>query len=223
MKDRIWSMACVGVLAAVLFISGGAFAGSLEPSGPPGPTMHTLRDLFEKLVAIDVKLDGLGSGGGSTAVPKTGQTESYRVGDDGALQKGFVWPDPRFTDHRDGTITDNLTGLMWVQAPHDLDGNSEYQTWNNAIDYCNGLTHAGHSDWRLPNVRELQSLIDYGRYDPALPSGHPFIGIQVASYWSSTSHAELTNPAWTVAMSLGYVASLDKSRYNYVWPVRAGE
>lgn len=223
MVYRHWCMASVGVLAAVLFVSGWAFAGSLEPSGPPGPTMHTLGDLYDKLVVIDVKLDGLDFSGGSTAVPKTGQTESFRVGDDGALQKGFVWPDPRFTDHRDGTITDNLTGLMWVQAPHDLDGNSEYQTWNNAIDYCNGLTHAGHSDWRLPNVREIQSLIDYGRYEPALPSEHPFTGIQSSGYWSGSTNMGTTEAAWSVVTSFGYVASLNKTRFNYVWPVRAGE
>ncbi|NIO68243.1 MAG: DUF1566 domain-containing protein, partial [Anaerolineae bacterium] len=48
---------------------------------------------------------------------------------------------------------------------------------------------SSEGDWRLPNVRELQSLIDYGRQTPALPSGHPFTGVQSSLYWSSTTHA----------------------------------
>lgn len=164
-----------------------------------------------------------GSGGGSGVVPKTGQTTSYRTGDDGDLQKGTAWPDPRFSDHGNGTVTDNLTGLMWVKSPHGLAGNSGSQTWNNAIDFCNGLTHAGHSDWRLPNVRELQSLIDYGRSWHALPSEHPFTGVLSSSYWSSTTNAIYTDLAWYVSLGLGHVLSNLKSDTNFVWPVRAGE
>ena len=47
------------------------------------------------------------------AVPQTGQTTSYEIGDDGDLERGVVWPDPRFTDNANGTVTDNLTGLIW--------------------------------------------------------------------------------------------------------------
>jgi hypothetical protein len=223
MKDKIWGMASVGTLVAVLFVSGLSFAGSLEPAGPPGPTMHTLTEICQKLEAMDSKLDGSDSGEGSTAVPKTGQTTSYSTGDDGDLQKGSAWPDPRFTDHGNDTVTDNLTGLMWVKAPHALDGNAEGQRWNDAIDYCNSLTYASHSDWRLPNVRELQSLIDYGRNSPALPSGHPFTGVQSSGYWSSTTIADYTDDAWFVYLGFGFVHSSSKTLTNYVWPVRAGE
>ena len=48
-------------------------------------------------------------------VPKTGQTTIYAAGDDGALQKGVAWPTPRFTDNDNGTVTDNLTGLIWMK------------------------------------------------------------------------------------------------------------
>lgn len=164
-----------------------------------------------------------GSVEGSTAVPKTGQTKSYRTGDDGDLKKGTAWPVPRFTDHGKGTVTDNLTGLMWVKAPHDLDGNSDRQTWDNAIDFCNGLNHAGHSDWRLPNVRELQSLIDYGRSAPVLPSGHPFTGVQSSIYWSSTTDPGHRGSAWAVHLEYGHTGDGAKASTSYVWPVRAGE
>jgi hypothetical protein len=63
-----------------------------------------------------------------------------------------------FTDNGDGTITDNATGLMWQQSD---DGNT--YDWENALAYAENLTLAGHTDWRLPNAKELQSLVDYTR------------------------------------------------------------
>ena len=159
-------------------------------------------------------------------VPKTGQASGFTAGDDGDLQRGVAWPDPRFTDNSNGTVTDNLTGLMWVKAPHSLSGNSDAMNWHNAIDFCNNLTHAGHSDWRLPNVRELQSLIDYGRsLHVSLPWEHPFIGVQSDDYWSSSSHPEETTMyAWVVHLSIGGVHSGFKSFPDaYVWPVRGGQ
>jgi len=136
-----------------------------------------------------------------------------------------AWPVPRFTDHGNGTVTDNMTGLMWVKAPHSLSSNSVAQTWNNAIDFCNGLTFAGHSDWRLPNVRELQSLIRYGARvgGLALPSGHPFTGVQSDYYWSSSTHADFTDDAWVVYLNYGNVGDGNKASTIYVWPVRAGQ
>jgi hypothetical protein len=163
-----------------------------------------------------------GSEGAKTAVPKTGQTISYDTGDDGDLQKGAAWPSPRFTDGGD-TVTDNLTGLMWIKAPHSLGGNSGAQTYHDAIAFCNGLDHAGYSDWRLPNVRELQSLVTYGYYYPALPSGHPFSGVRSSNYWSSTTHVGYADRAWFVYLHHGNVSVSVKSATCDVWPVRSGE
>ena len=101
-------------------------------------------------------------------VAKTGQTTLSATGDDGDLEKGVAWPSPRFTDNGNGTVTDNLTGLIWLKNAN-ADG---VKTWANALSYCNSLASglAGLSDgsvagdWRLPNVKELHSLIDYGRW-----------------------------------------------------------
>ncbi|MFN2352819.1 MAG: DUF1566 domain-containing protein, partial [Kiritimatiellia bacterium] len=95
---------------------------------------------------------------------------------------------------------------MWVKAPHALSGNGVTMVWNDAIDFCNGLDFAGHTDWRLPNVRELHSLIDY-RNTPALPSGHPFTGVQSDDdyYWSSSTRAVHTASAWLVYLAMGSV------------------
>ncbi len=159
-----------------------------------------------------------------TAVPKTGQTVSYRTGDDGDLETGLAWPNPRFTDLGSGTIQDNLTGLEWVKAPHSLSGNSGATTWNGAIDRCNNLVYAGHSDWRLPSIKELESLVNCGTYYPVLSAGHPFAGVRYYYYWSGTSHANFTDGAWVVSMGDGYVYNSSKANgYNDVWPVRGGQ
>jgi hypothetical protein len=155
---------------------------------------------------------------GVIKLPQTGQNTSYSSGDDGALQKGVSWPSPRFTDNGDGTVTDNLTGLMWAQ-----DANmAGAKTWSNAISYCNDLTHAGYSDWRLPNRKELRSLLDYSKYGPVLPQGHPFTNVQ-SYYWSSTTEASYTDCAWYVGMYDGHVYRDYKSHNYYVWPVRFGD
>jgi hypothetical protein len=159
-------------------------------------------------------------------VAKTGQTTSYRTGDDGDLQKGVAWPSPRFTDNGDGTVKDNLTGLMWAKDANL--GGSMY--WNSAINYANNLTlgsagcGASYTDWRLPNVNELQSLLDLGNAEPALSSGHPFLNVQTYPpkpiYWSSTTVAIRTYEAWRVDEGEFYSGSAPKNVNHYVWPVR---
>lgn len=156
-------------------------------------------------------------------VPKTAQTTTYRSGDDGHLRKGVAWPSPRFTDHGN-TVTDNLTGLMWAKNAN-LPGG--YRTWEGAIDYCNGMNAGagtyGYTDWRLPNVREMQSLINYARSNPALPAVHPFTGVQSAIYWSSSTSADHTGHAWYVSLYYGSVNRDFKTHAHYVWPVRGGQ
>jgi hypothetical protein len=149
------------------------------------------------------------------------------------LQKGVAWPSPRFTDNGDGTVKDNLTGLIWLQDAN-CDG---VMAWSNALAHANGLydgcsdcggadddcglsDDSSAGDWRLPNVKELQSLIDFGEYNPVLPSGHPFTGVQSSDYWSSTTNADITSTAWRVYMSDGSAVSDDKSSGYFVWPVR---
>jgi hypothetical protein len=185
-------------------------------------------------------------------VPKTGQTISYATGDDGDLQKGMAWPDPRFTDNEDGTVTDNLTGLIWLKNANcmntyypsfDNDGivRDGRVTWRHAIDFVAGINSgayqdcgAGHSDWRLPSIRDLQSLIHYGFFNaPPLPDtaglgqwseGDPFYNVQDREYWSSTTFMPTSYFAWYVNLRGGQVHIYDKRiNFNYVWPVRDDE
>jgi hypothetical protein len=180
-------------------------------------------DLVASNICSGVNVFGVVGTLKSAGVPKTGQTMSYRTGDDGDLEKGVASPSPRFTDHGNGTVTDNRNGLMWVKAPHTLSGNTNRQSWGNAVDFCNGLTHAGQSDWRLPNRFELESLLDLSCYAPTLPSGHPFTGVQSIYYWSSSTFAGFTAHAWFVDVGSGLVGNDDRASTLFVWPVRAGQ
>lgn len=156
----------------------------------------------------------------SAALPKTGQTESYRTGDDGAHEKGVAWPDPRFTVQADtNCVRDNLTGLIWARNAN-LEGT---KTWDDAVTYCEELNFGGQTDWRLPNRNELTSLIDCGNCNVALPTNHPFAGARAYYYWSATSSAHDTTGAWCVNMGTGVVDGYSKSMSFFVWPVCGGQ
>ena len=109
------------------------------------------------------EITGTASGGSGAAVEKTGQTTSYATGDDGDLETGVVWPSPRFTDNSDGTVTDNLTGLIWLQ---DADAGDGTETWANALSICNSLATgqqglsdgSSAGDWRLPTDERTAQL-----------------------------------------------------------------
>jgi hypothetical protein len=152
-----------------------------------------------------------GTPGGAAGLPDTGQTtcqdEAGNVvdctsdtcpGQDGAYPTGCP-SEGRFVDNQDGTVTDNCTGLMW-QKDTGNDGNG--LDWCAALTYCENLELAGHDDWRLPNVRELQSIVDYGRFDPAIS---PVFGALSSFYWSSTSLEGASGIAWIVRFSIGFV------------------
>ncbi|MBF0317830.1 MAG: DUF1566 domain-containing protein, partial [Nitrospirae bacterium] len=165
---------------------------------------------------------------GNSFIWSTGQTTSYATGDDGALQRGVAWPSPRFTDNGNLTVTDNLTGLLWMKdagTPTVGSCTGGYMVWQSALNYVtclNTANYLGYTDWRLPNIQERFSLVDRGATST---SGHPFTNIQPDRHgdWSSTSYASNTSFAWVVHMDAGHVFAYDKSYTGYVWPVRSGQ
>ena len=193
---------------------------------------------------------------GPAPVPKTGQTDCYGedgqlrlcwgcyvggecfyTGEDGYWEKGIALPEPRFTINGNGTVTDNLTGLIWMRNANCFG----VREWQEALDDCKGLSAgwcgltdgSAEGDWRLPNRKELFSLIHDGYYHPAVSNtagtgqwsqNDPFTDLQDGYYWSSTTFLASPYDAWPVnmfigAMELTYGA---KGIAHHVWCVRGG-
>jgi len=221
------------ILAACLsfLITTIALAGSIDHSNAPAPTMLTLQELSDRLAELEA-LAGSGGGSGGGAVPKTGVTLSRFGNDDGHYEAGVAWPSPRFlvgTDVASNCVVDLLTGLMWLRNP-----DPERRRWSNAVVYCESLNgsdgRGGYTDWRMPNIRELNSLVDFGRTNPALPADHPFLNIQLTglrntNYWSSSARIE--GGRWAVSFPRGFMVEIDlfnnTTSTNLVWPVRGGQ
>lgn len=177
---------------------------------------------------------------------QTGQTTCYDTsgtqiacagtGQDGELQKGVAHS---FIDNGDGTITDNVTGLMWEKLSRDgtiHDYGTQY-TWTTAVTTkiaaLNSGSFAGHNDWRLPNIKELETLKNFGAVNPATFS--PFNtscagGCTVLTcsctqsdvYWSSSTYQDSPSRAWSVYFGDGYSNADDKTFNSFVRAVRSG-
>lgn len=186
-----------------------------EPSVAPGTgTMHTLNDIY------DLTRE-------RAPVRKTGQISSYATGDDGDLERGVTWPTTRFTDNSDGTVTDNLTKLIWLKNANCWG----QETWADALSYANGLANgecgltdgSSPGDWRLPSATEMLSLIDFGETGPPIPDSHLFTNFQAFDYWTSTSVEGWTNRAWIIGFTNGSLYYVYKtSDLVYLLPVRGG-
>lgn len=160
---------------------------------------------------------------------RTGQIACYdclgrevpcaRTEQDAATRTGTAWPDPRFQRSTD-TFIDCLTGLEWW---HDASAAGFPLSWEEAFEFVaemNAAQRGGHADWRLPNRRELHSLIDYGRHRPALPLDVPARNVFQSWYWTSTTAAIHPTHAWYVDLAGGRMFYGGKDQSYMVWPVR---
>lgn len=154
-------------------------------------------------------------------LPKTGQTISYRTGDDGYYEKGW-WEDlltddnlNRFIDKTlegDAVVIDRATGLMFPADGQSAGCNNDagLANWEDAIDYCNALDFAGFTDWRLPNLQELGSIL---RMHVGI-SRHIYSNwsnISVFNYWTSTTDSNDDTQAILILFNTGRTGATFKS------------
>lgn len=182
---------------------------------------------------------------GTVQLSQTGQQSCWNstgevitctgTGQDGEKRIGAALPvtDPvtsRFTDNNNGTISDSLNGLIWLK-----DANcATISTWEDALAWVNSLAsgpgpcelsdNSTAGTWRLPNVNELESLINDQQPDKSFWLGtQGFMNVQPENYWTSTTRVLSPFSAWYVNMKDGVISGGNKTAESwYVWPVRGG-
>ena len=140
-------------------------------------------------------------------------------GQDGEFRAGRTWPEPRFEMQGDDLALDRLTGLVWPRLASVGDFPMSWAEALAAVADMNLEKAFGHADWRLPNRRELLSVVSHDHHRPALPAGHPFT-VQQTWYWTSTTSSRAPGYAWHVHLEGGRMFYGDKTRDAMVWPVR---
>jgi hypothetical protein len=138
-------------------------------------------------------------------------------------------PDSRYTLNTNGTVLDKKTNLTWMRCTlgqtwsnNTCTGSAQGYSWQGALQIADSTAFAGFSDWRLPNQKELQSLVENRCYDPAI-NLTAFPATPSSWAWSSSPYAGSSDGAWVVCFSNGY-GSNDGKYYGYfVRLVRGGQ
>jgi len=129
-----------------------------------------------------------------------------------------------YNDNGNGTLTDSATGLIWQKCSAGQGttlGNCSTGTivaynWLNAIAYCEDLNLGGRTDWRLPNVNELRSLVDFTKISPPTIDSTIFPNFQSSYYWSSSTYGQSTSSAWYIFFYSGAISYYVKTNNYYV-------
>jgi hypothetical protein len=190
---------------------------------------------------------------GTAPLAKSGQTSCFDAsgnltlcgtgvgaGQEGHLQRGVKWPIPRFTKNGDGTVTDNMTGLIWLEDANCVAADNFDAILALANTLYDGSTgHGGGDcglsdgsvagDWRVPNMFEATSLLNHGYSSPGVPNttgtgqwteGDPFSEVQ-PTYWTSTFNPQNKQFAHHVSFFPPFLTSSDKDDNDRsMWPVR---
>lgn len=200
----------IAIITAVLFVPGMVKAGSLEPTAPPGPTMKTLEDIYQKLSAMESEIN---------------------------ILKALLTNGSRFVDNNNGTVTDSKTGLVWLKNANpcgSINWTNAMAYCSSLASGQAGLTDGSVAgQWRLPSKEELEGIGTNppSTWDSGIPSvtwttpGTPFTNITSNSYWSGTSYEIDNTFAFQIGLLNGNVVLSGKSAANFTatWPVRGGK
>ena len=213
----------------------------LTSSATPASTFHTLKDIYEAIpileannIATGTTYMGVTGTMYSSQSLKTGQTLCYDpsgstgdeisctgTGQDGEYQVGQAMSYTTTTN----TVLDNSTGLMWKKCSEGLSGDNcetgsaTTHTFAQAIAICEDDTTDEYTNWRLPNIKELLSIVDYGKVSPAIDTDF-FPGTVSDLYWSSTAYLDCPYYAWVVYFGGGNANGDAKDGDIYVRCVR---
>ncbi len=185
-----------------------------------------------------VALDNYWSATNNVCRPYHAWHVGFRYGIDNSSKKSMylhvlavrgVSPSPQLIDNNDGTISDRATGLMWMKATADADEDGEatigdIMTWEEALFWCENTSFAGYSDWRLPTIKELVSMVSFDVDEPAVDTGY-FPDTASSRYWSSTSSRanNIQGQAWAVDFTCGDTVNGMKTNTYYVRAVRGSK
>ena len=152
-----------------------------------------------------------------------------------AVVKNYITdehPNNRYSVHNNGTVTDNNTGLMWKVcsqgqtwvdgSPDSCTGSTSTHNWQNALAQGTNETFASHSDWRLPNIKELRSLAAYNRFNPSI-NEVIFPSTPASNFWSASPGAGGSGYAWRLFFNFGGGNDGDRGDTNRVRLVRSGQ
>ncbi len=132
---------------------------------------------------------------------------------------------PRYVIENEGAVLDKNTGLVWLRdannstLPLPIEGAKQFLQEMNSGKRPN----FGYSDWRLPTINEIETLVDKSKFYPALPTGHPFTNVQNHFYWSSSSGKDVIDYIWVVDLASGEMVMdyISSCSYKFLWPVRS--
>jgi hypothetical protein len=172
--------------------------------------------------------------------PCAGLLQAFLFTQDGSVSSGCPSDANRFTiladPNSEDTVIDNCTGLQWQRFTADVDGDgtADRRTWCGALSYCFDLNFAGLNGWRLPSMRELESIVDYGRSVPAIDPRFQVgsgagegdgggAGGNPNRFWSSTTDTSSPGSAWAIDFDSGVNANRqNKSNMYFIRAVRGG-
>ena len=138
------------------------------------------------------------------------------------------WPDDRYTINNDGTVTDTLTNLIWLQCSlgqdpsNNCSGDAVTYTWQEALVAAEAYELNSLTDWRLPNIKELESLVALDRYDPAINST-VFPNTFSDKYWSSSPSLDVSTGAWRLGFTYGQQQYSPRYNQYHVCLVRSSQ
>lgn len=188
MDRRVWTCKSIFLLTAVTFL---VFSFLLSGSAV---SQDSQADSATTSVVVDTGMTRCYDSNGNEILPCPKSSAPY-YGQDGS----YAGVQPSYKKNTNGTVTDLNLGLMWQKED---DGN--YRNYNDAVTYCDDLVLGGKSDWRLPTVNELESLVNYGKSQISIDTSY-FPNCKAEFYWSSTVWPISSDDlAWGVTFDTGY-------------------